>query len=167
MKTTLTKIILGNGKECGLPFPVKVDTDNNPDKTYFDIVIETLCDYIKDNTYQPIYLKLDKKYCDDVLSGKKTFEVRKNDRNYKVGSVIRFIPWDNEDEFSHPLRDKTYIITYILDNPCYCKKGYITFAIRPVAEWKEDGALYRCTHCGHTESYYDMSYCPVCGAMMK
>ena len=34
------------------------------------------------------------------------------------------------------------------------------------AEWKEDGALYKCTNCGHTEGYYDMSYCPKCGARM-
>ena len=34
------------------------------------------------------------------------------------------------------------------------------------AEWKEDGCLYKCTNCGHTEEYYDMSYCPCCGARM-
>lgn len=33
-------------------------------------------------------------------------------------------------------------------------------------EWEEDGALYKCTNCGHTEGYYDMSYCPECGARM-
>ena len=34
------------------------------------------------------------------------------------------------------------------------------------AEWKEDGCLYKCSNCGHTEEYYDMSYCPCCGARM-
>lgn len=34
------------------------------------------------------------------------------------------------------------------------------------AERKEDGCLYKCSNCGHTEEYYDMSYCPVCGARM-
>lgn len=34
------------------------------------------------------------------------------------------------------------------------------------AEWKEDGCLYKCSNCGNTEEYYDMSYCPCCGARM-
>lgn len=34
------------------------------------------------------------------------------------------------------------------------------------AEWIDDGCLYKCSNCGHTEEYYDMSYCPNCGARM-
>lgn len=33
-------------------------------------------------------LKLDTKYFDDVASGKKTFEIRKNDRQFQVGDVL-------------------------------------------------------------------------------
>ena len=33
-------------------------------------------------------LKLDTKYFDDVKSGKKNFEIRKNDRNFKVGDIL-------------------------------------------------------------------------------
>ncbi|MBZ5980054.1 DUF3850 domain-containing protein [Leuconostoc gasicomitatum] len=33
-------------------------------------------------------LKLDTKYFDDVNSGLKTFEIRKNDRDYQVGDVL-------------------------------------------------------------------------------
>ena len=44
-----------------------------------------------------------------------------------------------------------------------------TIDAKPIkhAEWKEDGCLYKCTNCGHTEEYYDMSYCPCCGAKME
>ena len=33
-------------------------------------------------------LKLDTEYFDDVKSGLKTFEIRKNDRDFKVGDVL-------------------------------------------------------------------------------
>ena len=33
-------------------------------------------------------LKLDIKYLDDVKSGKKNFEIRKNDREFKVGDIL-------------------------------------------------------------------------------
>lgn len=33
-------------------------------------------------------LKLDTKYFDDVKSGNKNFEIRKNDRNFEVGDVL-------------------------------------------------------------------------------
>ena len=33
-------------------------------------------------------------------------------------------------------------------------------------EWMDNGANYKCSNCGHTESYYDMNYCPCCGERM-
>lgn len=39
-------------------------------------------------------LKLSVEFCDAVLSGEKTFEVRKNDRGFQTGDLIRFIPTD-------------------------------------------------------------------------
>ena len=36
-------------------------------------------------------LKLSIEFCDAVLSGEKTFEVRKNDRGFQTGDLIRFI----------------------------------------------------------------------------
>ena len=33
-------------------------------------------------------------------------------------------------------------------------------------EWLENGANYKCSICGNTESYYSDSYCRVCGAKM-
>ena len=114
-------------------------------------------------------IKLNKLYCDDVLNGNKTFEVRKNDRDYQVEDEIKFIPWDNGKEFDHPLKEKSFEITYILDNKEYCKDDYVIFSFRLIAEWKEDGSwyFYKCSNCGHTEPYYVMVYCPVCGARMK
>lgn len=38
-------------------------------------------------------LKLDIKYFDDVKSGKKNFEVRKNDRDFQVGDILEMKAW--------------------------------------------------------------------------
>ncbi|MGN8066497.1 DUF3850 domain-containing protein [Lactococcus lactis] len=40
-------------------------------------------------------LKLDIKYFDDVKSGKKNFEIRKNDRDFQVGDVLELKAWDS------------------------------------------------------------------------
>lgn len=61
-------------------------------------------------------LKLDIKYCTDVYSGRKSFELRFNDRNYKVGDTIRFIPYENGEPVHHPISECTYIISYILSS---------------------------------------------------
>lgn len=41
-------------------------------------------------------LKLDIKYFDDVRSGKKNFEIRKNDRDYQVGDILELKAWDKD-----------------------------------------------------------------------
>ncbi len=38
-------------------------------------------------------LKLDTKYFNDVKSGKKNFEIRKNDRDFKVGDILNLHMW--------------------------------------------------------------------------
>lgn len=38
-------------------------------------------------------LKLNTKYYDDVKKGLKTFEIRKNDRDFKVGDVLSLTRW--------------------------------------------------------------------------
>ena len=59
------------------------------------------------------YLKLSQFFVDDVFSGRKTFEIRLNDRDFQVGDYIVFTPvpsWNKR----HPIEDETYVITYIL-----------------------------------------------------
>lgn len=40
-------------------------------------------------------LKLDIKYFDDVKSGKKNFEIRKNDRDFQAGDILELKAWDS------------------------------------------------------------------------
>lgn len=66
-------------------------------------------------------LKILHKYLVDVDLGKKTFELRKNDRDYQVGDLIRFIDIREDDSAANknqiePNIDENtlYRITYVL-----------------------------------------------------
>ena len=48
-----------------------------------------------------------------VRAGKKTFEVRKNDRNYKVGDFLILMEW-NPEELCFTGNEVDVIVTYIL-----------------------------------------------------
>ena len=70
-------------------------------------------------------LKLYIEFCDDVLNGIKTFEIRKNDRGFQTGDLIQFIPTDgifykgldgNERQHAkHLISEKVYKIKCILN----------------------------------------------------
>ena len=79
-------------------------------------------------------LKICKKYADAVMSGAKTFEIRKNDRGYEVGDKIVFDVVTNEgyavgEAARHPLNVATYRIDYILDDFEGLAQKYVALAI--------------------------------------
>ena len=78
-------------------------------------------------------LKLNIEFCDAVLSGEKTFEVRKNDRGFQTGDLIRFIPTDGtvREHAKHEISGHTYKITYIL-NGWGIKNGYVVLGIKEI-----------------------------------
>ena len=86
-------------------------------------------------------LKLDIEFCDAVLSKQKTFEVRKNDRGFQTGDLIRFIPTDGtsyrsldgtvRERAKHEISERTYMIKYIL-NGWGIKNGYVVLGIEEV-----------------------------------
>lgn len=86
-------------------------------------------------------LKLDTKYFNDVKNGYKTFEIRKNDREYQVGDLLSLSRFSN-GKYSRYTFDGIYSdadihkadtilmqVTYITDYEQ--KKGYVVMAIRP------------------------------------
>ena len=120
-------------------------------------------------------IKLNVEFCDDVLNGIKTFEIRKNDRNYKVGDLIKFLPWDpSSSKYAiHEVHDKTYKIKYILSG-YGLQDGYIAMVIEGVEKngrWIRTSEpcastpVQHCSECG-TNTNYDLPYCPNCGAKM-
>ena len=82
-------------------------------------------------------LKIKHEYLIEVVMGRKTFELRKNDKDYQVGDLIRFIDIkqsnsNNRDCDIYIDEDDLYKITYILKNvPQYgLDKDYCILAIK-------------------------------------
>ena len=73
------------------------------------------------------------KYFEDVISGRKCFESRRNDRDYKVGDFIALNEVQlDEDGIQCPTGKCTLcLITYVLDDPEYVKEGYVILGLRP------------------------------------
>ena len=68
-------------------------------------------------------LKILHAYLVDITIGTKTFELRKNDRDYQVGDLIRFIDIGEDDTTTSECRyepnideNTLYRITYVLKN---------------------------------------------------
>lgn len=81
-------------------------------------------------------VKITPKYFPDVISGKKTFEIRANDRDYRVGDFLAlnvYAPKANAPEQDcYTGQSALFEITYIFNDPSYCKSGYIILGTKPV-----------------------------------
>lgn len=76
------------------------------------------------NEYKIHNLKILPEYFEAVVRGEKTFEIRKNNRDFKVGDLIFLLEWNGE-EFTD--RYAMRLITYITD---YAQKAdYIVFSM--------------------------------------
>lgn len=79
-------------------------------------------------------LKCAANYFEDVITGKKTFEIRKNDRDFHVGDYLalnELTPHECNDKHEHleTGRSAIFHVHYILDDPAYCKEGYVVLGI--------------------------------------
>lgn len=96
------------------------------------------------------YLKIKPEYYRDVQSGLKTFELRKNDRDFQVGDILMLIKLDDKgNETDQVTRVK---VTYILkDCPQYgLKDGYAILGIKSATQTisiKETGLAPNVTLC--------------------
>ena len=79
-------------------------------------------------------LKIKQYYLFHILEGLKTFEVRKNDRDFQVGDSIKFLPLEDENynvySFQSPIPD--YRINYILSDFSGLQQNYVCLAITPI-----------------------------------
>lgn len=71
--------------------------------------------------------------CDAVYTGRKVHEIRKNDRDYKVGDLIRPLPIDDSlIPINHPISTVTYEITFVSYSwKDVIKDGYVVMSIKP------------------------------------
>lgn len=58
------------------------------------------------------------------------FEVRKNDRPYHTGDYVALNEWNSEQYTGKCTLQK---IVYILNDPEYCKEGYVILGLEPCA----------------------------------
>lgn len=73
-------------------------------------------------------LKILPKYFDLVKRGIKNFEVRKNDRDFKVGDMLELLEWDDKKHIYTGRNERRKII-YILNDSDYCKEGYVILGL--------------------------------------
>ncbi len=84
-------------------------------------------------------LKLITDFFDDVLSGRKSFEIRQNDRNFKVGDYLalnEIILTEQENtppQCSYTGRSCMVYVDYILQDERYLPQGYVAMSIKPCA----------------------------------
>ena len=75
-------------------------------------------------------LKILPNYFADVISGEKTFEIRKFDRPFHKDDLLALNEYDAERKCYTGNSCLVYI-DYILDDNEYCKQGYVVMAIKP------------------------------------
>ena len=75
-------------------------------------------------------LKIKPEYFSAIASGEKTFEVRYNDRNYKVHDILRLREHDNGEYTGREIEAE---VTYLLDDKASCKEGYVVMAIKTIS----------------------------------
>jgi len=73
-----------------------------------------------------------KELCDAVYSGRKTHEIRLNDRDYAEGDLIEPIAVDsNCNPIAHPINNVTYKIGFVSEEwKDVIADGYCVFSIR-------------------------------------
>lgn len=74
-------------------------------------------------------LKLWSKYFEAVENGRKTFEIRKNDRDYQYGDILDLGEYDPDKQqyTGRILRTK---VTFLLRDPPYVPEGYVCMSIK-------------------------------------
>lgn len=75
-------------------------------------------------------IKIQKQYFDSMLKLQKTFEIRKNDRNYQINDTLILKEIDENKVYTG--RELIVKVTYIYKSPIHgLKLGYCIMAVRP------------------------------------
>lgn len=129
-------------------------------------------------------LKILEPFADAITNGEKMFEVRRNDRNFQKGDLVKFevISEYTGNPITHKIDAQLFRIGYVLkfeDFPAGLSEGFAVFTITPEpGKWKEQeeyyNVYYECPACGeaYTSDYgtpeeMGWHYCPECGARLE
>lgn len=102
-------------------------------KPALDAAFKALAASVEAPTSAPMIhdLKIGAGYYHSVLDGSKPFELRKNDRDYRVGDLIHFKPVMADGRVIGDFDDRLWLITYVLEHrPDYgLMDGYCVLGI--------------------------------------
>ena len=76
-------------------------------------------------------LKIKAEYANAKLTGSKMFEIRLNDRDYRVGDIVKYTCIDSPI-VNDKISEKLYYITFITNYEQ--KEGYVVFGEKEVEE---------------------------------
>ncbi len=78
-------------------------------------------------------IKIKQCYLIHILEGRKTFEVRFNDRDYQVGDELHFLPLVDENYDVYKLKSPipNFMVTYI-NHDYGMKDGYVVLGIKQI-----------------------------------
>lgn len=85
------------------------------------------------------YIKIKECYADAIMEGRKTFEVRLNDRGYNSGDCVCFLVFDEGiRQPRHNLDGELFRITYV-HSGLGMQEGYVVFGIERVDKrWQQE-----------------------------
>lgn len=106
--------------------------DYQPLNSNSNLIPEEQIEFLKEPTTHT--LKLEECFCEAVVTGKKCFEIRKNDRGFQPGDTIEFIPVSNGLATINVISNHRYRITYVLSG-WGLKNGYVAFGIEEVKRY--------------------------------
>ena len=75
-------------------------------------------------------LKITPEYFADIISGRKSFEVRKFDRPFHEGDLLALNEYDAK-RGGYTGNSCLVYIDYILNDEKYCRAGYVIMSIKP------------------------------------
>ncbi|MBQ7089135.1 MAG: DUF3850 domain-containing protein [Clostridia bacterium] len=75
-------------------------------------------------------LKVDQKYFGEIICGRKTFEIRKEDRDFREGDLLALNEYEAETKQYTGYSCLVYV-DYILRDAPYVPCGYVAMSIKP------------------------------------
>lgn len=77
------------------------------------------------------FVKILPEYYIAVDTGEKTFEVRFNDRNYKVGDILHLQEFCGGAYTGRVIEKE---VCYMVDNPKFCKEGFVVLGLKDISK---------------------------------
>lgn len=107
-------------------------------------------------------LKTWPEFFEAVATGQKTFEVRKNDRDYQRGDVLMLHEWEPEQGYTQRwLRCR---VAYVLHGPAFgIEAGFCVMSIKEVTLFPDPPRVRRCPACG--SMLVGSERCPKCATL--